>query len=108
MPAYFDHFMFKSLTTYEFKEFLYNWFITNRGEELKAKLDEIDWDAWFYGRGMPPVTPKFDLTLATPAYDLAKAWAKAASDDADPDDLTFKKDDLKDWFAGQICSLSIN
>ena len=70
---------------------------------MKKKLDEIDWDNWFYGKGMPPVTPKFDITLATPAYKLAEAWAKAAADNLDPSDLEFKKDDLNGWIAGQIC-----
>lgn len=68
------------------------------------KLDEIDWDTWLYGRGMPPVTPKFDMTLATPPYNLAKRWAHASSTNTDPNDLDFNKSDLRGWFAGQICT----
>lgn len=103
MPAYFSHFRFKSLSTAEFKNFLYMWFTERHGEDMKKKLDSIDWEAWLYGRGMPPVTPKFDMTLASPAYNLAKRWAHAASENTNPKDLDFKKLDLKGWFAGQIC-----
>lgn len=104
MPAYFSHFRFKSLTTAEFKDFLYTWFISKHGKEMEKKLDSIDWNGWLYGRGMPPVTPKFDMTLATPAYELANRWAHAASKSSDPKDLDFKQTDLKGWFAGQICT----
>lgn len=104
MPAYFSHFRFKSVTTADFKKFLYSWFTDKYGHEMEKKLDSIDWETWLYGRGMPPVTPKFDMTLATPAYDLANRWAQAASKSSDPKDLNFKQSDLKGWFAGQICT----
>jgi leukotriene-A4 hydrolase len=104
MPAYFSHFKFKSLGTAEFKEFLYKWFTDNHGEQMKKKLDSIDWQAWLYGRGMPPVTPNFDMTLATPAYTLAQRWATSASKNSAPKDLHFSKSDLKGWLAGQICT----
>jgi leukotriene-A4 hydrolase len=104
MPAYFTHFRFKSLGTDDFKVFLYKWFTEKYGEEMKTKLDEIDWKTWLYGKGMPPVTPKFDMTLATPAYSLAKRWAEASSKDINPIDLPFQASDLKGWFAGQICT----
>ena len=71
---------------------------------MKMKLDEIDWNTWLYGRGMPPVTPKFDMTLATPAHNLAKRWAHASSTNTDLNDLGFNKSDLRGWFAGQICT----
>ena len=106
MAAYFTHFRFKSLTTDDFKAFLYRWFTQTFGQRMKEKLDEIDWKTWLYGRGMPPVTPKFDMTLATPAYDLAKCWSDAYSKDLNPIDLPFNASDLKGWFAGQICSTS--
>jgi len=70
---------------------------------MKVKLAEIDWNAWLYGRGMPPVAPAFDSTLATPAYTLAKRWTDAAAEDVDPGKLDFSAKDLKGWFAGQIC-----
>jgi hypothetical protein len=104
MPAYFTHFRYKSLSTDQFKDFLYKWFIDKHGEEMKKKLDSVDWEKWLYGRGMPPVTPKFDMTLATPAYELARKWSHAASANTNPKDLDFKKSDLKGWFAGQICT----
>ena len=103
MPAYFSHFKFHSLATEDFKDYLYEWFIEKHGAEMKQKLDSVDWDKWLYGRGMPPVTPKFDMTLATPAYNLADKWTKAAESNVNPEDLDVSKDDLKGWFAGQIC-----
>ena len=103
MPAYFSHFRFKSLSTVEFKDFLYSWFINEHGDDMKRRLDAVDWDKWLHNRGMPPVTPQFDMTLATPPYDLAKRWSKAASENRDPESLGFMKSDLKGWFAGQIC-----
>ena len=106
MAAYFTHFRFKSLTTDDFKAFLYRWFTQTFGQMMKEKLDEIDWKTWLYGQGMPPVTPKFDTTLAVPAYDLAKRWSDAYSKDLNPIDLPFNASDLKGWFAGQICSTS--
>jgi leukotriene-A4 hydrolase len=104
MPAYFSHFKFKSVTTTEFKEFLYSWFTEKYGESMKEKLDGVDWEGWLFGRGMPPVTPKFDMTLATPPYELADKWAHAAGKNSDPQELDFKKSDLKGWVAGQICT----
>lgn len=74
---------------------------------MKKKLDDVHWQGWLYGRGMPPVTPKFDMTLATPAYDLAKRWSHAAATNTSPKDLDFKKSDLKGWFAQQICGSSV-
>ena len=104
MPEYFSHFRYKSLTTANFKDFLYRWFTEKHGESMKKNLDEIDWQAWFYGRGMPPVTPRFDKTLAIPAYSLADKWIQAASENTDPAELDFKNSDLQGWFAQQICT----
>ena len=70
---------------------------------MKEILDSIDWEKWFYGRGMPPVTPKFDQTMATPPKHLAKRWHDAAKNNAEVPVLDFKHSDLKGWIAGQIC-----
>ena len=44
-------------------------------EEVVAKLQNINWDEFFYTKGMPadPV-PNFDNVLANAAEDLAKQW----------------------------------
>jgi leukotriene-A4 hydrolase len=73
--------------------------------EMKIKLEEIDWNAWLYDKGMPPIVPKFDTTLADPAYALASQWAKAVATDIDPSELEFAVTDLRGWFAGQICTV---
>ena len=103
MPAYFSHFRYKSLSTNEFMDFLYSWFIENHGESMRKKLDAVEWNKWLYGRGMPPVTPQFDMTLATPCYNLATRWTKAAAENEDPQKLDFKKSDIENWIAGQLC-----
>jgi leukotriene-A4 hydrolase len=103
MPAYFSHFRFKALSTIEFQDFLYSWFIEKYGESMKEKLDSIDWEKWLYGRGMPPVTPKFDNSRAIPPHNLAKRWQEASENNVEVSKLDFKSTDLKGWSAGQIC-----
>lgn len=72
IPHYFSKFRYKSLDTYQFVDELYLFFD-------KSLLDTIDWDAWLYTPGMPPVKPKFDTTLVDQCYALADRWHAAAN-----------------------------
>lgn len=72
IPHYFKKFRYQSLDTYEFKDTLYEYF-----SEKRAVLDTIDWDAWFYQPGMPPVDPKFNTELADACYVLTESWRQA-------------------------------
>lgn len=69
IPHYFKKFRYQSLDTYQFMDTLYAFF-----SDKTAELDSIDWDAWFFKPGMPPIDPKFDTTLADECYQLAEKW----------------------------------
>ena len=72
--AYLNKFADSPLTPDEFKQHLVEYF-HNKG--IEKKIDEIDWDAWFYGTGMPPVTlvNSYDDSLAKQSKELARSWA---------------------------------
>ncbi|XP_077972120.1 leukotriene A-4 hydrolase-like [Styela clava] len=89
--AYINKFKYKSLTTEEWKDFLYEHF-----KDKKAILDSVDWDAWFNKPGMPPVIPDYDKSLGCACNELADKWAKAT-------DLSgFQSSDIKDFKTWQI------
>lgn len=69
IPYYFSKFKYKSLDTYQFLDTLYDYF-----KDKKDLLDTIDWDAWLFKPGMPPVKPNFDSSLADQCYALADKW----------------------------------
>ncbi|MEW5318023.1 MAG: hypothetical protein WDW38_009277 [Sanguina aurantia] len=66
--SYFEHFKFSTVSHSQFKDYLTFYFIGN------AALKTVDWDAWFYSPGMPPVLIEFDTSLADDAYKLAVDW----------------------------------
>ncbi|KAL9645691.1 hypothetical protein ABK040_003424 [Willaertia magna] len=59
------------------------------------KVKEIDWDTWFYGEGLGPITNNFDNTLSTSAVELADRWIKKSG--------PFERDDIKGWTSHHIC-----
>jgi len=69
LRVYIDHFKYQCISSDQFKEFFIDYF-----KDKGADIGQIDWDTWFYGRGMPPVENVYDTTLAEVAYDLAKKW----------------------------------
>lgn len=71
MRSYLTHFAFKTVDSYQFKDFFCDHFKGN------AAISSIDWDAWFYNPGMPPVENSYDTSLATAANDLAVRWHTA-------------------------------
>nr|CAB3263565.1 leukotriene A-4 hydrolase [Phallusia mammillata] len=85
LRSYIDKFKFKSVTTAQWKQHLYEFF-----ENKRPVLDSLDWNAWFNSPGMPPVIPQYDQTLAMECTSLADKWAKASSDDF----ASFKSDDV--------------
>lgn len=72
LRGYVDRFKFCSLTTHQWKTFLYEFF-----SEKAALLDTVDWQGWFYAPGMPPVENVYDNSLAASAHDLALRWVTA-------------------------------
>ena len=74
IPHYFTVWKGKSLDSYDFKATLLDFFASNTA--VSKKLEEIDWDAWFYKPGYPIWTPKFDTTLVDAPLKLASEWEK--------------------------------
>lgn len=76
IPHYFTKFAKKSLDSYQFKETLLDFFKDDA--EAAKKLEEIDWDTWYYAPGMPP-KPDFDTSLVEKCLALAETWKTDAS-----------------------------
>uniref|UniRef100_A0A3Q2QGI9 Leukotriene A4 hydrolase n=1 Tax=Fundulus heteroclitus TaxID=8078 RepID=A0A3Q2QGI9_FUNHE len=44
-------------------------------------LNKVDWNAWMFTPGMPPVKPQYDTTLADACIALSQRWLKAKQQD---------------------------
>ena len=84
-----EEFAHRSITTTDFKEFLYK-FMKSKGADKVKILDTVKWDEWFFGHGMPPVKNQFDQSLAKACQDLAGRWQTK-------DDDKFGEGDIKDF-----------
>ncbi|KAJ1523935.1 hypothetical protein ONE63_010484 [Megalurothrips usitatus] len=71
MKAYLDHFKFKSISTEDWKGFLYDYFPGKH-----SILNGIDWDTWLHKPGMPPHIPSYDTSLSDACTALADRWRK--------------------------------
>ncbi|KAF4636363.1 hypothetical protein G7Y89_g1744 [Cudoniella acicularis] len=91
IPHYFRVWNRKSLDSYEFKATLLDFFSTDK--ESSKKLESLDWDAWYYKPGLPPM-PEFDTSMVDKCYELAKKWE---SKDYKP-----SPSDIEGWTANQI------
>jgi len=87
----------KALDSFEFKEFFLKYF-TSLSAFDQSVLSQIDWDAWFFQKGMPPVAmlPKFDDSLKQRSTQLAQQWINASETEQ-----VGTADDLKDWSTPQ-------
>ncbi|KAI8344449.1 peptidase family M1-domain-containing protein [Chlamydoabsidia padenii] len=98
LKSYVGKFAGQSITTEQWKSYLYEYFEKTHGQALVDKLNTIDWNTWINGTGMPPVDPEFDTTLAKQCYDLADRWDKARNST----DLSgFSASDVETFSAGQ-------
>ncbi|KAF9014887.1 peptidase family M1-domain-containing protein [Cyathus striatus] len=98
---YVGTFMGQSITTGQWKDHLYEYYKTHGSPENIKALDDVDWNAWFYGEGLElPVLLTYDTTLATVAYNLAERWNVARSTDTSK--LDFRETDLDDFNGNQI------
>mmetsp|Transcript_18088 Transcript_18088/g.39423 ORF Transcript_18088/g.39423 Transcript_18088/m.39423 type:complete len:650 (-) Transcript_18088:66-2015(-) len=90
--AYIARFASKTLTSTDFKDFFLEHFAGN------SKINEIEWDVWFYAQGMPPVLPPLDQSMAKASTDLASVWYDfdrgATSSPA--------TNEISEWASGQI------
>lgn len=64
------HFSGISLSTSAWKKFIFEYFSATNYQSLR-KLEEIDFDAWLHGAGLPPVKIVYDESLKIAARDCA-------------------------------------
>lgn len=76
LKTYIQVFAYKSVTTEEWKTFLYSYF-----KDKVEILDTVDWNGWMHTPGMPPVQPKYDMTLANACIKLSDRWSEAKESD---------------------------
>ena len=97
IPHYFTTWKFKSLDSYDFKATLIDFFATD--SDAAAKLEEVDWDSWFYKPGFP-IKPHMDDSRAKVCYALADKWrtlSNTSSAEFNP-----HPSDIKDWSSSQL------
>lgn len=58
LRKYLDTFKYKSIDTDDFKNFFEEHF------KSQPEIKNVDWQAWLYSPGMPPVIPRYDTSLA--------------------------------------------
>eukprot|EP00069_Balaena_mysticetus_P022259 bmy_13868T0 len=69
LKAYVEKFSYKSITTDDWKDFLYSYF-----KDKVDALNQVDWNAWLYSPGLPPVKPNYDMTLTNACIALSQRW----------------------------------
>jgi len=82
---YFTTWRYKALDSFQFKTTFIDFF-----KDKTEAIKDIDWDAWLFGTGLPPVIPKFDTTLADDVYALVKKWVEGTEDP----DLSFDEHEI--------------
>ena len=96
IPYYFETFRGKSVDSYDFKSTLLAFFSADAS--ASQKLQDLDWDSWFYSPGYPP-KPHFDTTLADECYALASKWRSLL--DGKTSDFTPHPSDIDSFTANQ-------
>ncbi|KAG7193577.1 uncharacterized protein KQ657_000646 [Scheffersomyces spartinae] len=95
---YFTVFKYQSLDTQAFIEALYEFF----GPQGKAELlDEVDWNTWLNGEGLPPQLVTFDTTMADSCTDMAKKWVDFNNNDDSATNINESDVDVGSFDASQ-------
>ncbi|KAJ3612580.1 hypothetical protein NHX12_020851 [Muraenolepis orangiensis] len=76
VKSYIQMFAYSSITTEEWKSYLFTYF-----KDKVDILNKVDWNAWMHTPGMPPVKPKYDTTMADACIVLCCKWTKASEGD---------------------------
>ncbi|KAL2912780.1 Leucyl aminopeptidase yscIV [Polyrhizophydium stewartii] len=97
LKAHVERFSHKSITTADFKAFMFEYFEKIDGGSKIPQLKSVDWDSWFYKPGMPVVLNEFDPSLARSCEDLANRW-DAARNETSP---KFNKDEFAAFDSAQ-------
>jgi len=98
LRSYIETFKYKSVTTDEWKDFLFQYF-----NDQRATLDTVDWDSWLYSPGMPHIIPDYDQSMMKSCQELADRWSKT-SDGAefDSSDVATMSSKQKAEFLGEM------
>ncbi|KPJ03280.1 PREDICTED: leukotriene A-4 hydrolase isoform X2 [Papilio xuthus] len=88
--SYLNYYQRRSLDTEEFKEYLLDYFSGNNN------LSSVDWDAWFFHNGMPPVIPNYDTSMTKAVTALATKITEGGN---------ISPDDIKGFTPHQIINL---
>ncbi|XP_042325511.1 leukotriene A-4 hydrolase [Sceloporus undulatus] len=93
LRRYIQQFAYKSITTEDWKNFLYSYF-----KDKVDLLNKVDWNAWMNTPGMPPVKPTYDMTLSDACVSLSQRWIKATESDLS----SFSSADIKELSSHQL------
>jgi len=93
IKKYVDNFKYKTLDTYDFKEFFLNYF-TKVIPVDETILNKIDWKLWFKGTGGAPIFKVPECKLIKDAKLLVDKWCT--------DDYNGNINDIKGYFVQQI------
>lgn len=75
-----EQFSHKSITTDDFKSYLFEYYRKFEGGSKLSILESVDWHAWFNKPGMPPVDIEYDQFLANKCQKLADDWLNHSMD----------------------------
>ncbi|XP_061124778.1 leukotriene A-4 hydrolase isoform X1 [Syngnathus typhle] len=76
VKSYIQMFAYRSVTTEQWKDFLFTYF-----KDKVDVLNKVDWNAWMFSPGMPPLKPHYDTTLADACITLCQRWVQAGERD---------------------------
>uniref|UniRef100_A0A3Q0RB53 Leukotriene A(4) hydrolase n=1 Tax=Amphilophus citrinellus TaxID=61819 RepID=A0A3Q0RB53_AMPCI len=93
VKSYIQRFAYSSVTTDEWKNYLFTYF-----KDKVDILNKVDWNAWMFTPGMPPVKPQYDTTLADACIALSQRWLQAKDQDLN----SFKESDVKSLSSHQV------
>uniref|UniRef100_A0A669CBU2 Leukotriene A-4 hydrolase n=1 Tax=Oreochromis niloticus TaxID=8128 RepID=A0A669CBU2_ORENI len=93
VKSYIQRFAYSSVTTEEWKNYLFAYF-----KDKVDILNKVDWNAWMFTPGMPPVKPQYDTTMADACNALSQRWLQAKDQDLN----SFKQSDVKTLSSHQV------
>ncbi|XP_065121838.1 leukotriene A-4 hydrolase [Paramisgurnus dabryanus] len=93
VKSYIQLFAYSSVTTEEWKDYLFTYF-----KDKVDILNKVDWNAWMHTPGIPPVKPQYDTTMADTCTALSQRWVKAKEEDL----ASFTEADVKKLNSHQL------
>ncbi|RVE56809.1 hypothetical protein OJAV_G00225040 [Oryzias javanicus] len=93
VKSYIQLFAYGSATSEDWKNYLFSYF-----KDQAEVLQRVDWNAWMFTPGMPPVKPQYDTTLADACISLSQRWISAT----EPDLGGFSQSDVKTLSSHQL------